>query len=420
MNNNPLKSKEIFLYGILGIPIAFLGFPLYIYLPSFYVEHIGLSIGVVGFILLIARLIDMIADPFIGRFSDIYSSKFNIIFISSFFLLFGLFFLIKPIFHSSLWLFLFSIITYISYSFVLIPYLSLNSILSKNEKDNTKLAFSREIFIIIGVLIALLMPYIFLVSSDSKESLELLLYTILILFPIFVLIFYFKLKDLEIKNENISHKNFLLSLKNFFTNFPHHKKLFFAFLLNNLANALPATLFLFFVKYVLNLEDKTGLFLIIYFLSAIITFPLWIKLSNKISKKSTWILSIIIAISAFIFVPFLNEFDFLYFAIICVITGMCLGADMALPSSIQADVANQTKQNNEDLTGVLFGFWAMITKLSLSLAVAISFITLEFTNFETSNINQTSIIAIIVLYSILPIIFKLSSIFFLLKYKETN
>lgn len=264
------------------------------------------------------------------------------------------------------------------------------------------------------------MPYIFLVSSDSKKSLELLLYTILILFPIFVLIFYFKLKDLEIKNENIIHKDFFLSLKNFFKNFPHHKKLFFAFLLNNLANALPATLFLFFVKYVLNLEDKTGLFLIIYFLSAIITFPFWIKLSNKISKKSTWILSIIIAISAFIFVPFLGEGDFLYFAIICVITGMCLGADMALPSSIQADVANQTKQNNEDLTGVLFGFWAMITKLSLSLAVAISFITLEFANFETSNINQNSIVAIIVLYSILPIILKLSSIFLLLKYKETN
>ena len=80
----------------------------------------------------------------------------------------------------------------------------------------------------------------------------------------------------------------------------------------------------------------------------------------------------------------------------------------------------KSKQNNEDLTGVLFGFWAMITKLSLSLAVAISFITLEFTNFESSNINQTSIVAIIVLYSILPIVFKLSSIILLLKYKETN
>lgn len=420
MNNNSLKSKAILLYGILGIPIAFLGFPLYIYLPSFYVENIGLNIGVVGAILLIARLIDMIADPFIGRFCDIYNTKFNIILFSSFLLLFSLFFLIKPVFFNSFWLFFFSIITYISYSFVLIPYLSLNAILSKNEKDNTKLAFSREIFIIIGVLISLLIPYIFLVSSDSKKSLELLLYTILIIFPIFVLIFYFKLKDLEIKNENIVHTNFFISLKKFFKNFPHHKKLFFAFLLNNLANALPATLFLFFVKYVLNLEDKTGLFLIIYFLSAVVTFPFWIKLSNKISNKFTWILSIIIAISAFSFVPFLKEFDFYYFAIICVITGMCLGADMALPSSIQADVANQTKQKDEDLTGVLFGFWAMITKLALSLAVAISFITLEFTDFETSNINEPSIIAITIMYSIIPIVLKLFSIILLLKYKPTN
>ncbi|MCB9097307.1 MAG: MFS transporter, partial [Arcobacter sp.] len=215
MNNNTLKSKTVFLYGILGIPIAFLGFPLYIYLPTFYVEHIGLSVGFVGIILLITRLIDMIIDPFIGRFCDIYSTKFNIIFISSIFLVFGLFFLIKPVYYNYFWLFLFSIITYISYSFVLIPYLSLNSILSNNESENTKLAFSREIFIIIGVLISLLIPYIFLVSDDSKKSLELLLYTILIIFPIILTIFYIKLKSLEIKNKNIISDNFFKSLKTF-------------------------------------------------------------------------------------------------------------------------------------------------------------------------------------------------------------
>lgn len=409
----------VFLYGILGIPIAFLGFPLYTYLPTFYVEHIGLSVGVVGFILLFARLADMILDPFIGRFCDIYSTKFNIIFISSFFLLIGLFFLIKPIYYNTYWLFLFSIITYISYSFVLIPYLSLNSILSLNETDNIRLAFSREIFIIIGVLSSLLMPYIFLVSNNSKKSLEILLYTILFIFPLILLVFYRNLKDLEPKNGKILHNNFFKSLKNFFIDFPYHKKLFFAFLLNNLANALPATLFLFFVKHVLVLEDETGLFLIIYFLSAIIAFPFWIKISSKLTKKATWILSIIVATSAFVFVPFLKEGDFIYFSIICITTGACLGADMALPSSIQAEVANMTKQK-EDLTGVLFGFWTMITKLSLALAVAISFISLEVANFESQNINQTSIFIIIFLYSILPIILKIFSIISLLKYEMTK
>jgi Na+/melibiose symporter-like transporter len=418
MNNKTNKSKEIFLYGILGIPIAFLGFPLYIYLPTFYVEYIGLNIGVVGLVLLIARLIDMMVDPFIGRITDKYNN-FNLILIFSFFILFGLFFLIKPIYSTSIWLFCFSLITYISYSFIMIPYLTLNSKLSSNSIDNTKLAFSREIFIIIGVLSALIMPYVFSISQDSKKSLELLLNIILIIFPIFSLIFYFKLRQKEkIKNE-MKQNNFLKSINIFFNHFPNHKKLFIAFLLNNLANALPATLFLFFVKHILNLEEKTGIFLIVYFLSAILTFPLWIKLSLKLSKKITWILSMTTACVAFCFVPFLNNFDFSYFIIICILTGMCLGADMALPSSIQADVAQESKKNNNDISGILFGFWAMITKFSLALAVAISFITLELTSFDTKNVNENSLIAIIVLYSILPIILKALSIILLSKYKLT-
>lgn len=418
MNNKTNKSKEIFLYGILGVPIAFLGFPLYIYLPTFYVEYIGLNIGVVGLVLLIARLIDMILDPFIGRITDKYNN-FNLILIFTFIILIGLYFLIKPIYFTTFWLFSFSLLTYISYSFIMIPYLTLNSKLSTNSINNTKLAFSREIFIIIGVLTALIMPYIFLISQDSKKSLELLLNTILIIFPIFSLIFYFKLKDKEKKKNESKQENFLKSINIFFINFPHHKKLFIAFLLNNLANALPATLFLFFVKYILNLEEKTGIFLIVYFFSAIITFPLWIKLSLKLSKKITWILSMTIASVAFAFVPFLNHFDFSYFILICILTGMCLGADMALPSSIQADVAQESKKNNNDISGVLFGFWAMITKFSLALAVAISFISLEFTSFDTENVNENSLLAIVILYSILPIIFKALSIILLSKYKLT-
>lgn len=418
MNNNILKSNEIFLYGILGVPIAFLGFPLYIYLPTFYVEYVNLNVGTVGIILLVARLLDMILDPFIGKFTDNYN-KFNIIIISTFFVLFGLFFLIKPLYFNSLWLFCFSIITYISYSFVMIPYLTLNSQISDNSVNNTKLAFSRELFIVFGVLISLLFPYVFMVADDSKKSLELLLYTCLIIFPISSIIFYFKLKHFENKKSRIQEKEFLKSINIFFKKFPHNKKLFFSFLINNLANALPATLFLFYVKYVLDLEEKTGLFLIVYFLSAIVTFPLWIKLSIKISKKTTWILSMITACCAFIFVPFLQEKDFLYFLIICIVTGMSLGADMALPSSIQADVAQQSKNTNNDISGILFGFWAMITKFSLALAVAISFITLEFTGFDTQNINEISLIALIVLYSIVPILLKLISIILLSKYELT-
>lgn len=418
MNNNALKNKTVFFYGILGIPIAFLGFPLYIYLPTFYVQTVGLNIGDVGFILLIARIIDMIFDPFIGHFSDKYFSRFNLILFSVFIVLFGIYFLIKPLYFTPLWLFVFSIITYISYSLIVIPYLTLNSELSKNSFDNTKLSFSREIFTIIGVLIALLIPYIFQISHNPKESLELLLYILLILFPAITLIFYFTTKEEKKKKE--TSNDFFKSLNKFFNTFPNHKKLFMAFLINNLANALPATLFLFFVKYVLNLESNTGLFLIIYFSSAIITFKLWINLSKRITKINTWITSILISSTAFIFVPFLQEGDFFYFILVCIFTGICLGADMAIPSSIQSDIAQESKKLNNDISGVLFGFWAMITKLSLAFAVAISFGVLELVSFDIKDITQVHIFTLIILYSIVPIIFKLISVLLLLKYKPTN
>lgn len=417
MNNNTLKNKTVFYYGIIGIPIAFLGFPLYIYLPTFYVETIGLNIASVGIILFIARLIDMFADPFIGQLSNKCCSRYKLIGIGTFSVLIGIFFLIKPFYFTPLWLFIFSIITYISYSLILIPYLTLNAELSNNSYDNTKLSFSREIFIILGVLVAIIVPYLFDVSQNPQKSLEILLYILLFIFPLFVIIS--KLNIIEPKKViEKNNKKFLKSLKFFFKTFPNQKRIFLAFLINNIANALPATLFLIFVKYILNLEDKTGLFLLIYFFSAVITFPFWLKISKTLGKKKSWILSMIISSFAFAFVVMLQENDFLGFSLICIFTGMCLGADMAIPSSIQSDISQKSSSTGNNISAILFGFWAMITKFALAFSVAISFVCLDISNYTTNNVDQTTSYTIVFLYSILPILLKCLAIFILLKYNE--
>ncbi|MBK6638000.1 MAG: MFS transporter [Rhodocyclaceae bacterium] len=57
-------------YGILGFPLAFAALPLYVHLPHFYVEHVGLSLASVGLVLLLARLADALIDPWLGVWSD--------------------------------------------------------------------------------------------------------------------------------------------------------------------------------------------------------------------------------------------------------------------------------------------------------------------------------------------------------------
>jgi len=278
------KSRTL-TYGILAIPIAFLGLPLYIYLPNFYVNEIGLNVAIVGVVLFLSRLVDMFADPFIGRLNDVYFKSKSMILIGSIVLLISFYFLVHPSIFSYIWLFFFSTMTYIAFSFINISYLALNAKLGKNYNDNTKLSFSREIFTIVGVLFALLIPHLFEVADDAQQSLSLMYNSIFITLPLIVIVFLVFIK--EQKNEYVS-SSMKTSLKKFLKDFGKSKSLFVAFILNNLANAIPATLFLFFVDLVLKRPDSTGVLLLIYFLAAILALPLWIFLSKRFRKIKTF------------------------------------------------------------------------------------------------------------------------------------
>lgn len=408
-------NKKALTYGILAIPLAFLGLPLYIYLPNFYVNEFALNIALVGGAMFVSRLLDMFADPFIGRLSDVYLKKKHMILIGSLLLIIGFYFLIYPLYFNIIWLFIFSLITYIGFSFVSIAYFSLNANLGRNYQDNTRLSFSREVFTILGVLIALILPYIFGFADDSKKSLNLIFLCLFISLPICLFVFLFYLEEKKSFNKV---KSFKSSIKEFLDDFTKSKTIFKAFILNNLANAIPATLFLFYVQLVLQVPEFTGVLLILYFSCGVLALPIWIFLSKKIQKHKLWMISMFIASCAFIFVPFLDSKEYIYFGIICIISGLSLGADMALPTSMQADIAQKSSKSGNEITGTLFGFWAMITKFSLAFAVFISFSILELADFNSSNPSDFSLFILSITYSLLPVFFKLFAIKILFTYKQ--
>jgi Na+/melibiose symporter-like transporter len=88
---------------------------------------------------------------------------------------------------------------------------------------------------------------------------------------------------------------------------------------------------------------------------------------------------------------------------------------MAIPTSIQSSIVQKHKR----IKGILFGFWAMITKLALSLAVLIAFLGLDY-NLENISTDSNTNIKLIILYSIIPIILKIFAIVNIHKYKKTN
>ncbi|CAA6805148.1 MAG: FIG097052: Sugar transporter [uncultured Sulfurovum sp.] len=418
--SNKLKNRTLFAYGSIAIPLAMLGLPLYIYLPTFYAQTVGLSVTAVGLILFFSRLTDVITDPLIGLFSDRFKSPYGkrkpFILLGSFLLMSSFYALIHPPKEQTeFWLFGFSMLVYLAWSLVSVPYLAWSAEISSNYHEKTRLSVTRELFTIMGALLALLVPYYYGVSESANESLQ-VLYTLFIFLLLGLLPFIlFGLKE----RENSVQRNIGFSeFKKIWQKIPSLKNLQLAFVLNALANALPATLFLFYVELVLEEESKTGLLLLIYFTSGIIALPFWTFLANKWGKAKIWKASMILASLAFIFVPFLGTGDLLFFTLITIASGFSLGADMALPASIQADIVQKLQSKNNAYAGLLFGIWAMLTKLALALAVGLGFVILGMVGFDPNAPTALALTTISLLYAGIPVVFKLLSFWLMKDYKE--
>jgi Na+/melibiose symporter-like transporter len=182
-------------------------------------------------------------------------------------------------------------------------------------------------------------------------------------------------------------------------------RLLAAYVLNGIANGLPATLFLLFVQHVIGDESVAGPLLLVYFAAGILAVPLWLRLSYRIGKHRAWALSMLWACAVFVWVPLLGPGDVVAFGVICLLSGLSLGADMALPAAMQADVVDLDRvMSGRRRTGLFFAMWSMATKLALALAVGIAFPVLGLLGFAAEAANTPAVLAALAaLYGLAPV-----------------
>ena len=68
---------DLFSYGLLGLPLAAGTLPVYLFVPTFYAEELGLGLAAVGAVLFWTRLLDVVSDPIIGWLSDRTPGRFG-------------------------------------------------------------------------------------------------------------------------------------------------------------------------------------------------------------------------------------------------------------------------------------------------------------------------------------------------------
>ena len=152
---------------------------------------------------------------------------------------------------------------------------------------------------------------------------------------------------------------------------PLFRRLLVVFLANGIASAIPATLVLFFIADVLQAESAAG--------------PVPRAVLRRRRRRHAAVgpavrapaarcergcAGMVAAIVAFVWAFALGPGDTVAFAAICVLSGLALGADLALPPSLLADVIDRDGRARP--TGAYFGLWTLATKLNLALAAGIA------------------------------------------------
>lgn len=397
-----MSSHAVLAYGVLGLPLAFAALPIYVHVPRLYAEGLGLSLAVVGAVLLFARILDAVTDPLIGWCADRFTHRRVSIALGLPLLGVGMLgLLMPPADAGSGWLAALVFIVTLGYSIVSINYYAWGAELGDGPRDRTRVVASREQFALIGVVLAAALPS--LLAADLATGLSRLAWIFIPLVLLGAAVTLFKAPLASRRQSTVTpvwqglrlalgHRPFLLLL--------------LVFAVNGIASAIPATTVLFFVADVLGAEAWSGGFLVLYFVAGAASLPLWVRISARIGKLRAWSASMLLAMAVFVWAWTLGAGDVWAFALICVLSGLALGADLALPASMLADMLARDAAPGEARAGAFFGWWNFVTKANLALAAGLALPMLGVLGYSPGTIEASGLVALAAVYALVPVALK--------------
>jgi len=410
MSPRRLSRGLLAAYGLAAFPLAILGLPLNVYLPAFWGETMGVGFAKVGAVLLATRLLDGMTDPLAGVLSDRTRSRFGrrrpwiaaggLIAAPAVWLLF-----VPPPGAGALHLFVCASLVYLGWTLINVPHSAWGAELSPDYDERVRIAAWREAATLAGIVSSALIPAL-APGGLASDLRTLAVLTLVLAAPAFLLLL---LVVPEPPAPGRPPRRPLRETLVFLARNRPFLRLLAAWTTNGVANGLPAALFLLVVTYLLRAEGQAGVLLLAYFLTGIAAVPFWTWLAARFSKHRAWSLAMLWASAVFAVVPLLGPGDWVVFLIVCVLTGSALGADLALPPAIQADVIDLDHlQGGNPRAGLFFAAWSMAQKAGNAIAVGLGLPLLEAFGFRTTEAGAEGLGALVFLYAVAPIVLKVS------------
>ena len=390
-------------YGGLGLPLAFVALPLYVVLPNHYASEFGIPLATLGALLLSARLLDAVADPWIGRWADGWFASsmtrvLGVALVAALVLAAGFRGLFFPAVQGTtallVWCAALLAVTYLSYSVLSVIHQAWGARLGGDEDQRASIVSWREGPALVGVLVASVLP------SLAGLSVASVVFT-LALGAALALLARAPQPRLQAAAAGAPDLAAPWASAGF-------RRLLVIFLVNGVASAVPATLVLFFIRDRLQAAAYEPLFLASYFAAGALSMPLWVRAVSRFGLARTWGAGMVLAIVTFAWSALLGSGDVVAYTAVCVASGIALGADLALPGALLAGVI-QRAGHGQRLEGAYFGWWNFATKLNLALAAGIALPLLGAFGYTPGSQDAGALQALTIAYCLLPCLLKLAA-----------
>ena len=185
------------------------------------------------------------------------------------------------------------------------------------------------------------------------------------------------------------------------------RRLLAVFMFNGIASAVPATLVLFFIQDLLQAPaSMEPLFLGSYFLAAALSIPMWLAIVKRLGLAASWLCGMFLAMAVFSWATQIGAGQTGAFLLICALSGIALGTDLALPGALLAGVI-QANGDSGQAEGAYFGWWNFATKLNLALAAGLALPLLAVFGYAPGVRAPEALSALVIAYCVLPCVLKL-------------
>lgn len=398
-------------YGALGFALAFVALPLYVTLPAHYAQQYGVPLALLGAVLLLARTLDALVDPWIGRRCDVWLNGapgrlLGWMLVAALLLVGGFTALFFPPLRGSsallAWCALWLVVTYLGYSLLSVLHQAWGARLGGDAVQQTRIVAWREGFALAGVICASILPALFgLAITAGVLALALVVgLALLRLVP-----------RMQSPTQPPTQPRQLLPAAEpalAVWRVPAFRRLLAVYVLNGIAAAIPATLLLFFVRDRLQTPGLEGLYLGAYFAAAALSLPFWLRAVARLGQARAWSLGMLLALLAFGWAAALGAGDRIAFTLVCLASGAALGADLAIPGAMLSLVVQQAGLAGR-AEGAFFGWWNAANKINLALAAGLALPLLQWLGYAPGQRSDAALQALTLAYCVLPCLLKLSA-----------